>query len=322
MPKRYTYTVTCIKETPVKWGVELESLGDAIPRKIVQMPHLTKSLTQSPYFQLGYNPMTYFKLLLKGMPDMLRGYNTRILKRINDRLNQLQVGECCYVKVSYIDSGEDVSPYNYDIQLMKEPLLESRHIANRDELPPLDVLDKNKRGVPRGGATDLNRQGLPQSTTGGQVDVITRIAQLHEEIKKLQADMNLIKEWLAAGYHGSQKIQSEEAITTTATQAAAVEPTVTHRESKPRHASLAEESEPQKKSGIMLNQDESIAIQCVMNQQVVTESQLRDEYSIDKPTEVMVSLIDKMDQYNSPWIDVQKDENGELVYLWTRPDEV
>jgi hypothetical protein len=184
MPKRYTYVVTCIKETPIEWGIELESLGEAVPPKIVRFPYLTQPLTRAPYFHSGYDPMAYFKQLVKGVPEMLRGYNKRILNRIQSRMNPLQVGGYCRVKISYIDHGEGISPYNYTLQLEEE---------GESNLQGLNI---------------SNVKGQVKQPFYGEVDPMALIAQLNGKIRKLQADVDVIKEWLVEVCQPSQKIQS------------------------------------------------------------------------------------------------------------------
>lgn len=259
---------------------------------------------------------------------MLRDYNTRILKRIQGRLDQLGIGECCYVKVSYIDSGGEVSPYNYDIQPIEDLPLESQY-ANRQESPLFSAaLSADSLRVPPGGEIDLNWQDSDQASTGGRaeplgdnaLDIMTRIAHLQQEIKQLQTDVDLINRKLSEGHFPSQKGRGEET-TKTAEEVVAVKPTVAHNGSKHSHKPHVETKSQQKKNRVMLDRDETTAVQSLMNQKVITESQLTNECNIGNPTEVMASLIDKMEQYDSPWIDVQKSENGELMYLWNRPAE-
>ena len=180
MPKRYTYVVTCIKETPIEWGIELESLREAVPPKIVRFPYLTQPLTRVPYFHSGYNPIAYLKQLIKGVPEMLRDYNKRILNRIQSRMNQLQVGSCCRVKISYIDHGEGISPYNYTLQLVEE----------------------------EGESNNANVKEQVKQPFYGEVDPIALIAQLNEKVRKLQADVDIIKAWLVEAFQPSPKIQS------------------------------------------------------------------------------------------------------------------
>ena len=110
MPKHHTYVATCIKETPLQWGIELEALDDPVPSKIVRFPNLTQPLTQVPYLQSDCDPIGYLRQLVKGMPEMLRDYHARTLKRIQDQMGQLEVGDRCCVKISYIDSRGGSAP--------------------------------------------------------------------------------------------------------------------------------------------------------------------------------------------------------------------
>ena len=71
---------------------------------------------------------------------------------------------------------------------------------------------------------------------------------------------------------------------------------------------------------ILLNLDEQSAIEYIINQEVVTESQLRDACHISNPIRVMNCLIEKMEQCNFPWISTEESQDGELIYLWSAPE--
>ncbi len=238
MSKRYTYVVTCIKETPIRWGIELESLGEVVPPKVVRFPHLTQPLTRPLYFQSGYDPMAYFKLLVKGVPEMLRGYNARILNQIQRRMNQLQVGGCCYVKISYIDNGEGVSPFNYALQLIEDPPLESRYIlsqiANRKESNQ-PVPNTGNLSVQPDGEIASDIQYLNASSNEEQVeqlrykaseavDPIELITQLNQKIRQLQVDMERLKDWLVEVFPPAQPLQDMTAVEIDATASTGVAP--------------------------------------------------------------------------------------------------
>ncbi len=71
---------------------------------------------------------------------------------------------------------------------------------------------------------------------------------------------------------------------------------------------------------ILLNLDEQSAIEYIINQRVVTESQLRNVCHISNPVRVMNHLIEKMEQCNFPWISTEESQNGELIYMWSAPE--
>ncbi|MBI1923464.1 hypothetical protein HYR99_04350 [Candidatus Poribacteria bacterium] len=228
MSQRYTYVVTCIKETPIRWGIELESLGEVVPPKVVRFPHLTQPLTRPLYFQSGYDPMAYFKLLVKGVPEMLRGYNARILNQIQRRMNQLQVGGRCHVKISYIDNGEGVSPFNYALQLIEDPPLESRYIlsqiANRKESNQ-PVPNTGELSVQPDGEIASDIQYLNASSDEEQVehlrykaseavDPIELITELNQKIRQLQVDMERLKDWLVEVFQDMTVVEIDAAAST------------------------------------------------------------------------------------------------------------
>jgi len=176
--------------------------------------------------------MAYFKLLLKGVPEMLRGYNARILNQIQRRMNQLQVGGRCHVKISYIDSGEGVSPFNYALQLIEDPPLESRYIlsqiANRKESDQ-PVPNTDELSVQPEGEIALDWQALNASSDEEQVeqlrykaseavDPIELITQMNEKIRQLQVDMERLKDWLIEVFPSARQIQD---MTTVGSDAAA-----------------------------------------------------------------------------------------------------
>ena len=322
MTKHYTYLVSCIRETSIEWGVELQSLGDSVPPKVVRLPHLTQPLTKTPYFQSKFNPVTYFKQLIKGMTDMLRDYHTRVFRKIQSRLEGLQIGERCYVQVSYTDNGAEIKPHNYEIQLLENSPFETRDTDREESTAFSAELNADNPSVHHGEKTVLDEKGSTQSSASNQgkppvgntTEVIKQITQLRERVKQLQSDMDLMKEKLAEGRRLSEKILSERSGFT-------VEPNAPRIGNRRVYMRPIGERDEQKKDSIMLNQDESTAIQYIMDQKVITESQLRKQYHIGNASEVMAGLIDKMQQYNSPWIDVQRDENGKLIYHWKQPDD-
>jgi uncharacterized membrane protein len=330
MPKRHTYVATCIKETPIRWGVELASLGDPVPPKVVRFPHLTQSLTQSPYFQSGCDPIAYLRQLVKGMPEMLRGYNARIIKQIQGQMDGLQVGDCCYVKVSYIDNGEGISPYNYNIELIDTPPSESHYnfsgAANRENTGlPSAAPSMDNLYAPYAEEIDSDlgefRASRSEEPLGppiyNEADPIELITQLHQEIRKLQTDLDLIKDWIAEAVVPACQSRPRRQQVGTNPEQAAVESTSGSKEgaSDP----LVKANDQRKE--IPLNSDEQRAIQYVINQQMVTESQLRDVCRISNPIRVMDRLIEKMERSNFPWISAEANENGEFIYTWNAPDE-
>jgi hypothetical protein len=79
-------------------------------------------------------------------------------------------------------------------------------------------------------------------------------------------------------------------------------------------------TEDNQRKEILLNLDEQCAIEYIINQQRVTESQLRDVCHISNPVRVMNHLIEKMEQCNFPWISTEESQNGELIYMWSAPE--
>ena len=65
----------------------------------------------------------------------------RTLRLIQGQMDQLEVGSCCYVKVSYIDSRGGISPYKYNIELIDTPPCESHHNCS-------DTADSGNVGLP------------------------------------------------------------------------------------------------------------------------------------------------------------------------------
>lgn len=329
MPKHYTYLVSCVRETSIEWGIELQSLGDAVPPKVVRLPHLTRALTDTPYFQSKSNPIAYLKQLIKGMTDMLRDYHTRVFRKIQIRLEELQVGERCYVQVAYTDNGAEIKPHNYEIQLLENSPLESPD-ANPDRSTAFSpTLNADNLSGHQGEEAVLNWQNSTKpsaenqskSSVGNSTEVVKQITRLHERVRKLQSEMDLMKERLDEGRRLSERILSDRDFLASRKAEVAGQPNAPRIGSKRVYMRPNGGKDSQKKDSIMLNQDESTAIQYIMDQKKITESQLRKQYHIGNASEVMASLIDKMEQYNSPCIDVQTDENGKLVYHWNQPDD-
>ena len=184
MPKSYTYVVTCTKETSDRWGMEFQSLGNSVPPKVVQFPHLTQPLTQSPYFHSEQSPIAYFKHLIKGMLEMLSGYNTSILNRIRNRLKSLQVGDYYYVKVAYVDSGRVIRPYNYTIELIEAPNEFMDANQRQSDLPSaLPSIDSPIPLAEKIGSTESGREEL-------QKDLTSEIQGLNGELRKLRTDID------------------------------------------------------------------------------------------------------------------------------------
>ena len=328
MPKHHMYVATCIKEAPLQWGIELEALENPVPSKIVRFPNLTQPLTKASYFQSDCDPMAYFKQLVKGMPEMLRDYHARTLKQIQGRMDQLEIGDCCYIKVSYIDSRGGVSPYKYNIELIDTPPCEShRSCSETDEsenavlpsaAPSIDNLYPpfmEEIGADWGEASDLpdNEQlNSPINNT----DPLELITQLHEEIQELQGDLDRIKNRIAEAVVPACQSLGQQVVTDLE-EAAEEIPEV--EEAGEVDSGLPVAADDQRKE-ILLNLDEQSAIEYIINQQVVTESQLRDVCYISNPIRVMNRLIEKMEQCNFPWISTEESQNGELIYMWSAPE--
>ena len=329
MPKRHTYVATCIKEAPLRWGIELEASDNPVPSKIVRFPNLTRPLTTAPYFQSNCDPIAYFKQLVKGMPEMLREYHARILRQIQGRMAQLEVGECCYVKISYIDSRGGVSPYKYTIELIEPPARESPPSCSDDvesedadlpsAAPSIDNLyppfmDEIGADWEESDAESSDEQlGSPINSDTDPLELIT---QLHEELQELQGDLDRIKDRIAEAVVpacqslGQQVTISSEQVPRECTEIVEVEDT----------ASNVPVIEDNQRKEILLNLDEQCAIEYMINQQVVTESQLRDVCDISNPVRLMNRLIEKMEQCDFPWISTEEGQNGELIYMWSAPE--
>ena len=327
MPKHHTYVATCIKEAPLQWGIELEALENPVPSKIVRFPNLTQPLTKAPYFQSDCDPIAYFKQLVKGMPEMLRDYHARTLRRIQGQMDQLEVGDCCYVKVSYIDSRGGVSPYKYNIELINTLPCESHHSSGTADsengglpsaAPSIDNLYPpfiEEIGSDWGEASHLPDDEQLNSPINN-TDPLELITQLHEEIQELQGDLDRIKDRIAeAVVPACQSL--EPRVVTDSEQAAKETPEV--EEIEEVDSGLPAAANDQRKE-ILLNLDEQCAIEYIINQQVVTESQLRDACHISNPIRVMNCLIEKMEQCNFPWISTEESQNGELIYMWSAPE--
>ena len=327
MPKHHTYVATCIKEAPLQWGIELEALDNPVPSKIVRFPNLTQPLTKAPYFQSDCDPIAYFKQLVKGMPEMLRDYHARTLRRIQGQMDQLKVGDCCYVKVSYIDSRGGVSPYKYNIELIDTPPCESHQSSDTADsenvglpsaAPSIDNLYPpfiEEIGSDWGEASDLPDDEQLNSPINN-TEPLELITQLHEEIQELQGDLDRIKNRIAEAVVPACQSLGQRVVTDSE-QAAKETPEV--EEIEEGDSGLPVAANDQRKE-ILLNLDEQCAIEYIINQQVVTESQLRDVCHISNPIRVMNHLIEKMEQCNFPWISTEESQNGELIYMWSAPE--
>ncbi len=329
MPKHHTYVATCIKEAPLQWGIELEALENAVPSKIVRFPSLTQPLTKTPYFQSDCDPIAYFKQLVKGMPEMLRDYHARTLRQIQGQMDQLEVGDCCHVKVSYIDSRGGVSPYKYNIELIDNPPCESHHndsdtadsgnVGLPSAAPSIDNLYPpfmEEIGSDWGESNDLPDDEQLNSPINNDTDPLELITQLHEEIQELQGDLDRIKDRIAEAVVPACQSLAQPAVTNSEE---AVEETPEIEEIGEIDSGLPVAANDQRKE-ILLNLDEQCAIEYIINQQVVTESQLRNACHVSNPIRVMNRLIEKMEQCNFPWISTEESQNGELIYMWSAPE--
>ena len=329
MPKHHTYVATCIKEAPLQWGVELEALDNPVPPKIVRFPNLVQPLTQTPHFQSDCDPIAYFRQLVKGMPEMLRDYHARILRQIQGQMDQLEIGDCCYVKISYINSRGGISPYKYNIELIDTSPRESQHncsgtaeqenaelpsaAPSMDNLYP-SFMDEIGSNWDESG--DLPRDEQLGSLINNDTNPLELITQLHEEIQELQGDLDRIKEKIAEAVVPACEGLGQPA--TTSLEQAAMERTEVEEVEGTIPALPATEDNQRKE--ILLNLDEQCAIEYIINQQIATESQLRDVCHISNPVRVMNHLIEKMEQCDFPWISVEESEDGELIYLWQAPE--
>ena len=329
MSKRHTYVATCIKEASLQWGIELEALDNPVPSKIVRFPNLTQPLTQAPYFQSDCDPIVYFRQLVKGMPEMLRDYHARVLRQIQGQMNQLEVGDCCYVKISYIDSRGGISPYKYNIELIDTPPRESHHTcpdaaesenaALPSAAPSIDNLYPpfmEEIGSDWGESRAFPSDEQLDSPINNDTDPLELITQLHEEIRELQGDLDRIKDRIAeAVVPACQSLGQQVA---TGLEQAAVD--LTEVEEIEEAASNLPATENNQRKEILLNLDEQSAIEYMINQQMVTESQLRDVCRISNPIPVMNRLIEKMEECNFPWISTEESQNGEHIYMWNAPE--
>ncbi len=334
MSKCHTYVATCIKEAPLQWGIELEALDNPVPAKIVRFPNLTQPLTQAPYFQSDCDPIVYLRQLVKGMPEMLRDYHARVLRQIQEQMDQSEVGDCCYVKISYIDSRGGISPYKYNIELIDTPPRELHHTC-RDSAesenavlpsaaPSIDNLYPpfvgeigSDLGESRASPSDEQLDSPINNT-----DPLELITQLHEEIRELQGELDRIKDRIAEAVVPA--CQSLEQQVATSLEQAAVDPTEVEEigeigEIEEAASNLPATANNQQKE-ILLNSDEQSAIEYMINQQIVTESQLRDVCRISNPIPMMNRLIEKMEECNFPWISAEENQNGELIYMWNAPE--
>ena len=330
MPKHHTYFATCIKEAPLQWGIELEALDNPVPPKIVRFPNLTQPLTQTPYFQSDCDPIVYFRQLVKGMPEMLRDYHARTLRQIQEQMDQLEVGKCCYVKISYIDSRGGISPYKYNIELIDTSPHESQHNCSDgtgpeentglpSTAPSMDNLYPSfmdEIGSNWDESSVLPRDEQLDSLINNGTDPLELITQLHEEIQELQGDLDRIKERIVETVVPACQSLGQEAVTSL--EQAAMERTEVEEVEETTSALPAAANNQHKE--ILLNLDEQCAIEYIINRQIVTESQLRDGCHIFNPVRVMNHLIEKMDQCNFPWISVEESEDGELIYTWEAPE--
>ena len=328
MPKHHTYVATCIKEAPLQWGIELEALENPVPSKIVRFPHLTQPLTRAPYFQSDCDPIAYFKQLVKGMPEMLRDYHARTLRQIQGQMDQLEVGDCCYVKVSYVDSRGGISPYKYNIELIDTPPCESHRSSDTADsgnvglpsaAPSIDNLYPpfiEEIGSDWGESSDLPSDEQVEAPIHNDTDPLELITQLHEEIQELQGDLDRIKDRIAETVVPACQRLGQQVVTE---PEQAAEETPEMEEIGEVDSDLPVAANDQRKE-ILLNLDEQSAIEYIINQEVVTESQLRDACHISNPIRVMNCLIEKMEQCNFPWISTEESQDGELIYLWSAPE--
>ncbi len=329
MPKHHTYVATCIKEASLQWGIELEALENPIPSKIVRFPSLTQPLTKTPYFQSDCDPIAYFKQLVKGMPEMLRDYHARTLRQIQGQMDQLEVGDCCHVKVSYIDSRGGISPYKYNIELIDNPPCESHpncsdtadsgNVGLPSAAPSIDNLYPpfmEEIGSDWGESSDLPDDEQLNSSINNDTDPLELITQLHEEIQELQGDLDRIKDRITEAVVPACQSLAQPVVTNSEE---AVEETPEIEEIGEIDSGLPVAADDQRKE-ILLNLDEQCAIEYIINQQVATESQLRDACHVSNPIRVMNRLIEKMEQCNFPWISTEESQNGELIYMWSAPE--
>lgn len=329
MPKHHTYVATCIKEAPLQWGIELEALENPVPSKIVRFPNLTQPLTRAPYFQSDCDPIAYFKQLVRGMPEMLRDYHARTLRQIQGQMDQLEVGGCCYVKVSYIDSRGGVSPYKYNIELINTPPCElhrncsdtadSGNVELPSAAPSIDNLYPpfmDEIGADWEESSDLPSADQLDGPVSNDTDPLELITQLHEEIQELQGDLDRIKDRVAEAVVPACQSLGQQVVTESEET---VEETAEVDEVGGVDSDLPVAADNQRKE-ILLNSDEQSAIEYIINQQVVTESQLRDVCHLSNPIRVMNCLIEKMEQCNFPWISTEESQNGELIYMWSAPE--
>jgi hypothetical protein len=305
MPKRYTYVVTCTKETPIKWKMELESLGEAVPSKVVRFPNLSAPLTESPHSESVRNPMDYFKRLVKGIPDMLGGYNTNTFKQIQNQMSRLEVGDSCYVNISYTDNGRQISPYNYKIELLDAaPESHTAHI-------PSAALPSAASSAISPPPPEVELALNPSVREARAADLADRMSMIHNEIRNLQADVNWIKDWLAE--HSRTPQNAPE------TERAKVRKGQMVKSTKNPVRSDTLRGQNQGSDEILLTREERAIIQHIMNPGVIAQSELLEKCKFPNPTEVIDSLMAKMAEANSPWIAIRRRRSGELVYTWNAP---
>ena len=243
-------------------------------------------------------------------------------------MDQLEVGDCCHVKISYIDSRGGISPYKYNIELINTASPESHpNDSSTDEpenaalpsaAPSIDNLYPSfmdEIGSDFGESSDLPSDEQLESPINN-TDPLELITQLHEEIQELQGDLDRIKERIAeavvpACQSLGQQVEMDSG-------QVAIE--TTEVEEVEEAASDLPVTENNQGKEILLNLDEQCAIEYIINQQMATESQLRDVCQISNPIRVMNHLIEKMEQCNFPWISMEENQSGELVYMWSAPE--
>jgi hypothetical protein len=167
-----------------------------------------------------------------------------------------------------------------------------------------------------GESSDLPDNEQLNSPINNDTDPLELVTQLHEEIQELQGDLDRIKDRIAEAVVPACQSLGQQVVTGSEQ---ATEETPEIEEIGEVDSGLPVAANDQRKE-ILLNLDEQCAIEYMINQQVVTESQLRDVCHVSNPIRVMNRLIEKMEQCNFPWISTEESQNGELIYMWSAPE--
>ncbi len=107
MATQYHFLVSCKKITDTEWTMEMQADSGEIPMSIAQPDSDTDAvLTANPITQTIASPgaMTnYLRQLNRHSGRGTAGHNDSVIRNINQRLSQLQLGQQLTVKISYFE---------------------------------------------------------------------------------------------------------------------------------------------------------------------------------------------------------------------------